>query len=382
MTTEPTVSPAEHKANLSPAASIASSVSDELSAARTKSTAAQFEIARKTDKDGKPIRTFISTGEKIHNELTYRGIDWLLNSAFGVAFTYATQRTEIGRKLWSKPLKKAFVTVFEPIVHAVGGSKTALDKSAGYGVMFLSIMFGGTVTVPPLMAMENPKNKVPFIKRLDTWIYGKDKVENDPKFQQAYEEIKHQPKKDFKTGMKTRFIALAPLLAVTLYEPSHLFLKKHFYDRIMRGTKFVGEKMGLGKTEYWAGKSVENIGSKTAEEAAKIPNNWQELHDTVAFDFGLTIFYSFLHEVAYKLFAKKNDDALNRKEAQKRAAAEKQVEPKKETPSVEEKPQHHSVAKDGAEEHAQAHEKPHHHVSHVTERAVLQPHHQSEAQLA
>jgi hypothetical protein len=379
MTTEPTVSPAEHEANLSSAASIASSISNELSTARTKSAAEKFEIARKTDKDGKPVRAFVSTGEKIHNEITYRGVDWLLNSAFGVAFAYWTHRTESGRKYFSQPVEKFFTKILSPIFK----DEKALKGGAEWGGTFLSIMFGGTVTIPPLMHLENPKNKVPLIKRLDTWIYGKDKVENDPKFAQAYEEIKHQPKKDFWTGLYTRFIALAPLLAITVYKPTQDFMLKNFYNHIASGTKYVGEKVGLGQAEYWSKKSVEGIEKMSPEKANEVTNNWHYVHSVIAFDFGLTIFYSFLHEVAYKLFAKKKDDALNRKEAEKRAAVEKRSEPKKEAVELEEKPLHRDeTARDAVEEHAQAHEKPHHHVSHVAEREVLHPHHQSEAQLA
>lgn len=262
-----------------------------------------FEEGRR-DKNGKPIRSFVSTGEKIHNEITYRGVDWLLNSAFGVAFGYWTHRTETGRKYFAEPVEKFFNKALKPIIQ----NDKSREEGAKWGGTFLSIMAGGTVTIPPLMYLENPKNKVPIVKNLDTMIYGKDKVEHDPKFQQAYEEIRQQPKKDFGTGMKTRFMALAPLLAITIYEPTNKLMQKHFYDHISTGTKWVAEKMGLQKGGYWAKKSVAHAETMAADELAKVPTNKNYLHDVIAFDFGLTILYSFLHEAAYKLFARKKDD--------------------------------------------------------------------------
>ncbi|MDX2095402.1 MAG: hypothetical protein SFW64_05645 [Alphaproteobacteria bacterium] len=263
----------------------------------------------KPDAPEKPKRDFISLGEKVHNEVTYRGVDWLMNSAFGVLFAFATERTELGRKLWSRPLNKFFTRTFEPVVKFFGASPKVLTNSVGYGITFLSIMFGGTVTIPPLMALENPKNKVPFIKKIDHWFYGKREVENNPKFEKAYQEIEEEPKKDFGTGFKARFVALFPLLAFTLYEPSHLFVKKHFYDYLARGSKFIGEKMGMGAKKYWSEKSIGIPETAAALAAGKeIQTNSARLHDVIAFDFGLTIIYSFLHEITYKLFAQKKED--------------------------------------------------------------------------
>jgi hypothetical protein len=230
--------------------------------------------------------------------------DWLLNSSFGVAFGFWSHRTSAGRKYFAEPVEKFFIKAMGPIFKGEG-----LKNAAEWGGTFLSIMVGGTVTIPPLMYLENPKHKVPFVKKLDAWIYGKDNVENDPKFQKSYEEIGHQPKKDFATGLYTRFIALAPLLAITVYAPTNNFIKKNFYDHIAKGTKFVGEKLGMGEKGFWG--KIDSHGN----EGVSI-SHWNYLHRTIAFDFGLTILYSFLHEAAYKLFARKKDDARTAKQAE------------------------------------------------------------------
>lgn len=307
MVDQTTVKPEAGEHDATPASVKAKAVeaSQEPGQVQKKSAEKIFEEGRRYDKNGKPIRDFVSVGEKIHNEIAYRGVDWLLNSAFGVAFGFWSHRTEVGRKYFAQPVEKFFTKAMSPIFKG-----DALKGAAEWGGTFVSIMFGGTVTIPPLMYLENPKHKVPFIKRLDTWIYGQDKVENDPKFTQAYDEIKHQPKKDFWTGLYTRFIALAPLLAVTVYAPTNKFIKKNFYDHIARGTTWVGEKLGMGEKGYW--------GKMDAHGNEGVPiSHWKYLHRTIAFDFGLTILYSFLHEAAYKLFAKKKDDARNRKLAEK-----------------------------------------------------------------
>lgn len=406
---EPAVAPiSERDLAPIPARDKARAAAQDLDVIKEAAPSEKFDVNRKRDANGKPIRSFISIGEKIHNEITYRGVDWLMNSTFGVAFAYATSRTEWGRRIWNKPLNKFFTAVLEPVVKAFNGSKTALESSVGYGVMFLSIMFGGTVTIPPLMYLENPKNKVPFIKKLDTWIYGKDKVEHDPKFAHAYQEIKEQPKKDFGTGMKTRFIALAPLLAFTVHEPSHLFVKKHFYDYIAKGTKYIGNKIGIGKGEYWLKRSVEKLPfnlspsefekidslskneflakaelspknrkkmeALSEDELKKVLKSTKEdskngnfLHDTIAFDFGLTIMYSFLHEIAYKLFAQKKDDARKAKEELAHHHTPNETVAIKEEPVKS--PEHDSPAHSNA---------PHAKVSNVAARETLKPAEQRE----
>lgn len=260
-------------------------------------TPESMDVTRTRDQDGNPTRQFTSAGRAIHNEITYRGVDWLMNSASGAAFATWTHRTETGRKWVSQPVEKFFMNALKPIFKKPG----ALKSGAVWGSTFISIMFGGTVTIPPLMALENHKVKRSIIKSLDESIYGKETVQNDPKFAKSYDEISREPKKDFSTGMLARIFALAPLLAITMYQPTHKILKKNFYDHIATGTKFVGEKMGFGKSEFM--RRVEEHGN----DGVAI-SNWDYVHRTIGFDFGISILYSFIHEITYKMFAKRKDD--------------------------------------------------------------------------
>jgi len=250
----------------------------------------------KRDSSGKS-RDFISKGERVHNEITYRGVDWLVNSAFGIAFAFVTHRTKLGRDYFAKPVEHFFTKVLSPFIK----NKQNLAHSAEWGGTFVSIMFGGTVTIPPLMYLENPKHKIPIVKKLDEWIYGKEAVEKDEKFAKAYQEIEHQPKKDFSTGMYSRLLALAPLLAMTVHKPTNAFIKKNFYDYISKASKYVSEAIGFGEKGYWA--KMDHHGNDNTPIS-----HWNYLHRTLAFDVGLTVLYSFLHEGTYKLFARKKDD--------------------------------------------------------------------------
>src|SRR6185295_17713940 len=152
------------------------------------------DLASVTDKEaGKSLtpnhdekkRDFISKGERIHKWSTYLGVDWVFNAAVGVSFAYWGKFTESGKKIWSGPLTKGFTAALKPIIK----NPESLEKSVGKGNMFMSIIAGGMFTIPPLMILENNKVRKSIIKFYDGIIYGKDKVENDPKFQQAYNEI-------------------------------------------------------------------------------------------------------------------------------------------------------------------------------------------------
>lgn len=302
-------------APVSPVRSAAASM-DEVNIFKPTATAEKFDVNRKRDKEGKPVRDFISIGERIHNEITYRGVDWLLNSAAGVAFTVWTHRTETGRKYFTEPVEGFFKKILSPIFK----KEESLNKGVHWGVNFLSIMFGGTITIPPVMYLENPKHKRPIVTFLDKLIYGKDKVKNDPKFEKAYDEIDVQPKKDFWTGLGTRFISLAPLIALTVIIPTHNFIEKNFYNHISRGTKYVAEKIGINKNRGFLGE-IHAHGSD-----GHAVSNWDYIHKIIGFDFGLTIFYSVLHEISYKFFAKKEDDQRQRKVAKETHTLEKIIE--------------------------------------------------------
>lgn len=229
---------------------------------------------------GKP---FVSFGERVHNELTYRGVDLALNAASGVAFTFLTSRTKLGQKYYTNWLNRQFETVLTPVF------KNAKEP-AKWGTKFVSIMFGGTITIPPIMYLEDQKNKLGIVRSLDEMYYGKDRVHNDPMFEAAYENIRNEPPKDFGTGLATRFIALAPLFAGALTMPRTL--TKWLYDPVAKGSKWAADKMGIKPKGFLLEKGL--------NEEGKLVTNWEQLHRLIGFDLGLTAFYSVLHEYAYK----------------------------------------------------------------------------------
>lgn len=256
------------------------------------------------DMGGRKKRDFVSIGETIHNELTYRGVDWLLNSTFGVMFAVWTARTKSGAKYFAEPVGKFFNFVLKPFFQTEKG----LEVGVKWGITYLSIMFGGTVTVPPLVLMENHKNKKAIVKGIDTLIYGKDKVENDPKFAKAYQEIEEQPKKDFWTGTAARYITLAPLFTMTLYRPTHEVATKFVYAPLARAVEKVATKLHIKPGKFLSEIRPDQYGNKDT--------NWKYMFDTIGFDFGQTVFYCVLHEFTYKLLARANYNHHERKEKQ------------------------------------------------------------------
>ena len=186
-------------------------------------------------------RSFVSAGERVHNEISFRFVDLFLNAACGIGFTFFTHRTELGRKWFTHPVEGFFTRVFTPIFK---GAKS-LKESVHWGVNFLSIMFGGTVIVPLVMALEKKENKHKIVTAIDKKIYGEETVENDPKFKKSYEEMDNLPKKDFAMGMVARFVALTPLIASTLHGATHGKFTKYWYEPIGKGLKFLGEKLLL-----------------------------------------------------------------------------------------------------------------------------------------
>lgn len=260
-------------------------------------------------------RPFVSMGEHIHKWGTYLSVDWIFNATVGVAFAYWGKFTESGKKLWSGPISKMFNAILKPIIKDPG----SLESSVGKGNMFMSIIAGGMFTIPPLMFLENSKVKKSIVKFFDRMIYGKDKVENDPKFQQAYDEIKEAPKKDFWTGMTSRFAALAPLLAIVLIPKTRDISNKIYFDHVANASETVATKMGFG-----AEKSFKNVALPEAKQ------RWKFIHEGVAMDAGLGIPYAILHAFFYNMFAgfkgkKKPADEPN---------AEPVVEPKINTGAV------------------------------------------------
>jgi hypothetical protein len=235
--------------------------------------------------------TFKSMGTRIHNELTYRGVDWLLNSSVGVAFTYWTARTQNGQKYFGKPVANFVKAGLKPFLK----NEAHLNEGAKWGAMFASIMAGGTAIIPPMIYLENKHNKKKIVRALDNMIYGKEEVDSDPRFAQCYEVINNQPPKDFTTGMLARGAALVPLIAITTM-PVNKQLIKHMYDPIGRISKKVVTGVGIKPNGYMMKVGTDGL------------TNWDFMHRTVGFDFGQTIFYSAMHEVAYKQLAKLRDN--------------------------------------------------------------------------
>lgn len=232
-------------------------------------------------------KKFVTAGERIHKWGTYLSVDWIFNATVGVAFAYWGKFTESGQRMWSGPITKGFTKILS---HCMKDEQ--LERSVGKGNLFMSIIAGGMFTIPPLMVLENSKVKKSIVKFFDKMIYGKDKVENDPKFQQAYEEIKEAPKKDFWTGMTSRFAALAPLLAIVLIPKTQKLSDKYFFNHISKASAKVATKLGFSAEKTFQG--VKEVGGKKP---------WEFVHEGVAMDAGLGIPYAILHAFTYNLFA-------------------------------------------------------------------------------
>lgn len=241
-------------------------------------------------------RSFISAGEHIHKWGTYLSVDWVLNAATGVTFSYLSKYTELGRKLWNDPIHNGFSRVLKPFIK----SPKQLNKSAGIGTIFVSVITGGMFTIPPLMLLENNKIKRSITHFFDGFIYGKEKIEQDPKFQQAYEEIEQTPKKDFLNGMLSRFAALAPLLAIVLIPPTKKIADIVWFNHVEKASGAVANKLGFSIE-----KSFKNVSPAEAEE------RWNYIHQSMAIDFGLGIPYAILHSYFYNWFSskKKKEDS-------------------------------------------------------------------------
>jgi hypothetical protein len=248
-------------------------------------------------------KPFVSTGYRIHNEITYRGIDWLLNSTVGVATTYWAARTPSGEKYFQKPVSNFFKKVLAPVLK----EEKNLAEGAKWGTSFASIMAGGFAIIPLMTFMEDKKHKRKAVRRMDEILYGKEAVANDPKFEESYCRIDDEPRKNFMTGMAARFIAIAPLIAVASIPATNKRLIKYIYDPIGNTTKKVAQILGIKPGEKMMnpvfGKMEHLDGDPNTPK--QMQSNWDFLHRTIGFDFGLTVFYAILHEMSYKSLAKR-----------------------------------------------------------------------------
>ncbi len=253
-------------------------------------------------------RSFVSAGEHIHKWSTYLSIDWIYNATAGAIFAYWGKFTPSGKALWSKPVDKAFETMLAPMIK----NPATLKTSVAYGNTFMSIIAGGMLTIPPLLLLEDKDVKLSITKAIDEAVYGKDRVKNDPKFQQAYDEIEHAPKKDFVTGMTSRFAALAPLLAAILIPTSGSWLKKNLFRPVGSATKVALAKIGLPESKLFGKFSP-------AEQQAR----WNYVHDdAIAMDLSFGLPYAVLHAYFYNTFANNKEEVQEHTQAQRENASE------------------------------------------------------------
>jgi hypothetical protein len=245
--------------------------------------------------DGKPKKT---AGQHIHNEITYRGVDFLLNSTLGVAMTYWTARTESGKKIFQEPVKRGFTKLLTPLLK----SPEKIAQGAKRGSEFLSIIIGGMLIIPPMVTLEKKDNKIAIVKWFDELIYGKDRVANDPKFQECFDSIQEEPKKDFWTGMAARFAVLVPMIAATVNPDADKHLRRFLYNPITKISKGAAETIGI-KPKALMERGVMEYASGDITKPASFVSDWDFIHRTIGFDFGLTAIYAFAHEFTYKTFA-------------------------------------------------------------------------------
>ncbi len=238
-----------------------------------------------------PKRQFVSLGERITHIGTYVGVDWFFNAAAGVGFAYWGDRTAMGQKYWSKPLSSAFNKILKPFIK----DPEHLRASVAGGNMFMSIIVGGMMTIPPLLVLELNPVKTAITKFFDRMIYGNNTVDHDPKFQQSYRELQQAPTKDFWTGMLTRGISLAPLLGVILFAPTRKLANEFYFHPLAKIT----------------GKTAEAIGVRPAKlmelRPGQTTSDWQYIHDSLSMDFGLGPIYALFHGITYDMFAKNRD---------------------------------------------------------------------------
>jgi len=234
-------------------------------------------------------RGFVSLGGHLHKWGTYLGIDWIFNTIAGVSFAYWGQFTESGKKYWSGPITGFFTKVLSPIIK----DAEQLKKSAGYGNMFMSIIAGGMFTIPPLLILENNHTKRKITEFFDRTFKGNEAVDNDPKFQQAYNEIERAPKKDFWNGITSRFAALTPLLAMVLIPTTKKISNQYWFNHVEKGSEFVAGKVGLSPEKLFP-----SISAADAQE------RWKFIHESVAMDFGLGVPYAVMHEAWYNTFTR------------------------------------------------------------------------------
>lgn len=240
----------------------------------------------------------MTPGKVIHKEITYRGIDWLLNSTVAVSMAYWSARTESGQKYFQKPIVNFFRRVLAPVLK----TEAKIAEGSRWGSMFVSIMAGGTAIIPPITFLENKKNKKAIIRKIDEIIYGKEKVESDPDFKEAYDAIDHEPKKDFWTGMAARITVLAPMIGATVIPDVNKKLIEYLYNPVATGSKALCKYIGLQPKKMME-QGMMQIADGDISKGQKFVSNWDFLHQSIGFDLSLTFIYAYAHEFVYNTFA-------------------------------------------------------------------------------
>lgn len=240
-------------------------------------------------------RPFVSKGEHIHKWSSYFGIDWFFNTFSGVTFAYWANFTKTGQKFWSGPITRSLDKIFTPLIK----NDERRAGSVAKGNMFMGIVTGGMFTIPPLLILESKKVKLAIVKSLDRLIYGKDKVENDPKFQETYKEIEEAPKKNFGIGMLARATALSPLIASILIPAARKYSDKYYYQPVEQGFSSISKKIGLGPEKTFKKAPSDGVLLVNGEKAQP----WKWVQESIAMDFGMGVLYAVMHAFFYNRFA-------------------------------------------------------------------------------
>jgi hypothetical protein len=277
---------------------------------------------------------FKSWGNRIHNGLTYYGVDWLLNSAFGVTFSLLTERTKFGAKYWGKYVRDGLFG--KPLGLFVKDTENFLSAKK-WGSRFFGIMFGGTAIIPLMTKLENKENKKKIIKSIDETIYGKQAVASDPKFEESYQAVDQESEKTVSVGLVTRLAALTPIIAATMYKPLNEGpIRRFIYEPGTKLVHWVTQKLKLDPkpTGKWKtfGDEGKTFRAVTDSNGDPHKHNWDYLKFLVAYDFGLTLIYAAFHEAAFKIGANLWGDHKDKKQNKTDMLAGK-AEDSKTTPS-------------------------------------------------
>jgi hypothetical protein len=227
-----------------------------------------------------------TAGEVIHNELTYRGVDWVANTAFAVGFAFLANRTAFGRRNYSDRMQSGFKILLSPFIK----DSERLAQTAELGTDFTSIMVGGTVIIPPMMLLHH--NRRPIVEWLDSKIYDAEEIQHNPRFAVRYEALDQQPEKSFGTGMAARILVLAPMITAHMNTNTNPSMQKWLYKPVEKASKWVAKETGI-KPNAWMQQTITN-------KEGKAVSHWDYLHNIIGMDLSLTAIYSFAHEWTYK----------------------------------------------------------------------------------